>query len=63
VRAVGNLGRYDYRGTLFGGGSGLSTTFDGEASYGTHLIGCQFRIHAMFPKLFAGVEADSPRDP
>jgi hypothetical protein len=34
VRAVGALGRYDYRGTLFGSGADLSTTFDGEASYG-----------------------------
>jgi len=34
VRAVGSLGSYDYRGTLFGGGSDLSTTFDGDASYG-----------------------------
>ena len=34
ARAVSSLGRYDYRGTLFGGGSDLSTTFDGEARQG-----------------------------
>jgi len=27
------------RGTSFGGGSDLSTTFDGEASYGAALLG------------------------
>ena len=34
VCAVGSLARYDYQGTLFGAGSDLATTFDGEASYG-----------------------------
>src|SRR5262245_47514700 len=43
VRAVGALGRYDYQGTLFGSGVDLSTTFDGDASYGAALIGYQFR--------------------
>jgi hypothetical protein len=37
VRAVGALGRYDYRGTLFGAGADLGKTFDGEASYGAAL--------------------------
>jgi hypothetical protein len=67
VRAVGSLGRYDYRGTLFGGGSDLSTTFDGEASYGAALLGYQVRRQALIAKLFAGVEAEdqriNPRDP
>lgn len=67
VRAVGALGRYDYRGTLFGAGADLGTTFDGEASYGAALIGYQFRTQALFLKLFAGVEAEdqsiTPRDP
>ncbi|MGB8708738.1 MAG: cellulose biosynthesis protein BcsS [Methyloceanibacter sp.] len=67
VRAVGALGRYDYRGTLFGAGADLGTTFDGEASYGAALIGYQFRTQASFLKLFAGVEAEdqiiTPRDP
>ena len=48
VRAVGALGRYDYRGTLFGAGADLGTTFDGEASYGAALIGYQFRTQACF---------------
>ena len=67
VRAVGALGRYDYRGTLFGAGADLGKTFDGEASYGAALIGYQFRTQALFLKLFAGVEAEdqsiTPRDP
>jgi hypothetical protein len=67
VRAVGALGRYDYRGTLFGAGADLGTTFDGEASYGAALMGYQFRTQALFLKLFAGVEAEdqsiTPRDP
>ena len=67
VRAVGALGRYDYRGTLFGAGADLGTTFDGDASYGAALIGYQFRTQALFLKLFAGVEAEdqsiTPRDP
>ena len=46
VRAVGSLGRYDYRGTLFGGGSDLGTSFDGDASYGAALLGYQFRADA-----------------
>ena len=58
VRAVGALGRYDYRGTLFGAGADLGKTFDGEASYGAALIGYQFRTQALFLKLFAGVEAE-----
>ncbi|MGB6701348.1 cellulose biosynthesis protein BcsS [Methyloceanibacter sp.] len=66
VRAVGALGRYDYRGTLFGAGADLGKTFDGEASYGAALIGYQFRTQALFLKLFAGVEAEdqsiTPRD-
>ena len=36
VRAIGSLGRYDYRGTLFGAGADLSTTFDGDASMARH---------------------------
>src|SRR4249920_1280649 len=67
LRAVGALGRYDYRGTLFGSGADLSTTFDGEASYGAALLGYQFRTQALIVKLFAGVEAEdqniTPRDP
>ena len=67
VRAVGSLGSYDYRGTLFGGGSDLSTTFDGDASYGAALLGYQFRADTLIVKFFAGVEAEdqriSPRDP
>jgi hypothetical protein len=67
VRAVGALGHYDYRGTLFGAGADLGTTFDGDASYGAALIGYQFRTQALFLKLFAGVEAEdqsiTPRDP
>ena len=58
LRAVGALGRYDYRGTLFGSGADLSSTFDGEASYGAALVGYQFRTEALFLKLFAGVEAE-----
>jgi len=67
VRAVDALGHYDYRGTLFGAGADLGTTFDGDASYGAALIGYQFRTQALFLKLFAGVEAEdqsiTPRDP
>ena len=67
LRAVGALGRYDYRGTLFGSGADISTTFDGEASYGAALLGYQFRTQALIVKLFAGVEAEdqniTPRDP
>ena len=67
VRAVGSLGRYDYRGTLFDRGSDLATTFDGDASYGAALLGYQFRTQALIIKLFAGVEGEdqriSPRDP
>jgi hypothetical protein len=67
VRAVGSLGRYDYRGTLFGAGSDLGTTFDGDASYGAALLGYQFRAETVILKLFAGIEAEdqqiSPRDP
>ena len=33
IRAVGSLGRYDYRGTLFGAGSDLGTTFDGDVTF------------------------------
>jgi Cellulose biosynthesis protein BcsS len=57
VRAVGALGRYDYGGTLFGAGSELGTTFDGDASYGAALLGYQFRAQALIVKLFAGIEA------
>lgn len=67
VRAVGSLGAYDYRGTLFGAGSELATTFDGEARYGAALVGYQFRREALFLKLFAGFEAEdqaiTPHDP
>src|SRR5262249_20802469 len=67
LRAVGALGRYDYRGTLFGAGSDLGTTFDGDASYGAALLGYQVRARTLIVKLFAGVEAEdqriSPRDP
>ena len=67
VRAAGSLGSYDYRGTLFGGGSDLSTTFDGDANYGAALLGYQFRADTLIVKFFAGVEAEdqriSPRDP
>ena len=67
VRAVGSLGSYDYRGTLFGAGADLGTTFDGDASYGAALLGYQFRADTLIVKLFAGVEAEdqriSPRDP
>ena len=47
IRAVGSLGRYDYRGTLFGAGSDLGTTFDGDASYGAALLGYQFRAETL----------------
>jgi hypothetical protein len=67
VRAVGALGRYDYRGTLFGADADLGTTFDGDASYGAALLGYRFRARTLTAKLFAGVEAEdqriSPRDP
>ena len=67
VRAVGSVGSYDYSGTLFGAGSDLGTTFDGDASYGAALLGYQFRADTLIVKLFAGVEAEdqriSPRDP
>ena len=67
LHAVGSLGRYDYRGSLFGSGADLATTFDGEASHGAALLGYQFRARSLFLKLFAGVEAEdqniSPRDP
>ena len=67
LRAVGSLGSYDYRGTLFGAGADLGTTFDGDASYGAALLGYQFRADTLIVKLFAGVEAEdqriSPRDP
>ena len=67
VRAIGALGRCDYRGTLFDAGADLGTTFDGEASYGAALLGYQFRTQVLFLKLFAGVEAEdqsiTPRDP
>lgn len=67
LRAVGSLGRYDYRGTLFGAGDDLATTFDGNASYGAALLGYQFRDETLIVKLFAGVEAEdqriSPHDP
>ena len=41
VRAVGSLGSYDYRGTLFDADADLGTTFDGDASYGAALLGYQ----------------------
>jgi hypothetical protein len=67
LRAVGSLGSYDYRGTLFDGGEDLATTFDGQASYGAAMIGYQFRRQSLFLKLFAGVEAEdqaiTPHDP
>ncbi len=67
LRAVGSLGAYDYRGTLFGRGEDLATTFDGEATYGAALIGYQVRRQSLFLKLFAGIEAEdqaiTPRDP
>jgi hypothetical protein len=67
VRAVGSLGRYDYRGTLFGTGSDLAKTFDGEAGYTAALLGHQFRAQSLFLKLFAGIEGEdqriSPHDP
>jgi len=67
LRAVGSLGRYDYQGTLFGGGADLDTTFDGEASFAAALVGYQIRRGAVTLKLFAGAEAEdqdiSPRDP
>jgi hypothetical protein len=67
LRAVGSLGRYDYQGTLFGGGVDLDTTFDGKASFTAMLVGYQIRRGAVTLKLFAGAEAEdqdiSPRDP
>jgi Cellulose biosynthesis protein BcsS len=67
VRAIGSLGSYDYRDTLFGAVADLGTTFDGDASYGAALLGYQFRADTLIIKLFAGVEAEdqriSPRDP
>jgi hypothetical protein len=67
VRAVGSLGRYDYRGTLFGTGSDLAKTFDGEAGYSAALLGYRFRAQSLFLKLFAGIEGEdqriSPHDP
>ena len=64
VRAVGSLGSY---GTLFGGGSDLGATFNGDASYGAALLGYQLRDDTLIVKLFAGVEAEdqsiNPRDP
>jgi hypothetical protein len=55
------------RGPLFGSGADLATTFDGESSYGAALLGYQFRQHALFVKLFAGIEAEdqqiTPHDP
>jgi hypothetical protein len=67
LRAVGSLGRYDYQGTLFGAGTDLDTTFDGEASFAAVLVGYQIRRGTATIKLFAGAEAEdqdiSPRDP
>jgi hypothetical protein len=67
VRAVGSLGSYDYRGTLFDGDAGVGTNFDGNASYGAALVGYQVRAESVIVKLFAGVEAEnqriSPHDP
>jgi hypothetical protein len=67
VRAVGSLGAYDYRSTLFRGGSELATTFDGTSRYGAALLGYQLRANSLFLKVFAGFEAEdqsiSPRDP
>ena len=47
IRAVGSPVCYDYPGTLFDHGADLSTTFDGNASYGAALFGCQFRTEAL----------------
>jgi hypothetical protein len=67
IRAVGSIGRYDYQGTLFGGGADLATTFDGVGSYGAALLGYQFRSRSLIVKRFAGIEAEdqriTPRDP
>lgn len=67
LRAVGSLGRYDYQGTLFGGGADLDATFDGEARFAAALVGYQIRCGSLTLKLFAGAEAEnqdiSPRDP
>lgn len=67
LRVVGSLGAYDYQGTLFGNGSDLDTTFDGESTFGAALIGYQFRADTLFLKFFAGIEGEnqdiSPRDP
>jgi hypothetical protein len=67
VRAVGSLGAYDYQGTLFGRGSDLATTFDGQSTFGAAMLGYQFRANSLFLKLFAGIEGEdqniSPRDP
>jgi hypothetical protein len=54
-RALGS--RYDYQGTLFDGGADLDTTFDGEASFASVLVGYQIRRGAITLKLFAGAEA------
>ena len=51
VRAVGSLGSYDYSGTLFGGGSDLGTTFDGDASCRASLLGYQFRADTLIVTL------------
>lgn len=66
LRAVGAYGRYHYDGTQFDGGSFAATTYDGQVSFGTVLLGYQFRPGAATVKLFAGVEAEdqniTPRD-
>ena len=67
LRVVGSLGAYDYQGTLFGHGSDLATTFDGESTFGAALLGYQFRADTLFLKFFSGIEGEnqdiSPRDP
>ena len=62
VRAVGSLGRYDYRGTLFGTGSDLAKTFDGEAGYSAALLGYQFRAQSL-PETFRRHRGRGPEDP
>ena len=52
------LGRYDYRGTLFGGGAISAHDLRRRASYGAALLGYEFRADALIVKLFAGIEAE-----
>ena len=67
LRAVGSLGRYDYQGSVFGGGRISTPPLTARRVSVLSSSAIRFRRGDLTLKLFAGAEAEdqdiSPRDP